>query len=104
MEGREAGQKGNGAKKLMRALSSVWDLFKRSLCFLMIFLIRFYQLVLSPLHGPCCRYIPSCSAYAREAIELHGPFQGLYLAIRRILRCNPFSAGGYDPVPQKFHF
>jgi len=62
-------------------------------------LIRFYQNFLSPLKPPVCRFTPSCSKYALEAIEKYGPFKGLILAIWRILRCNPFSKGGYDPVP-----
>ncbi|MCQ2596511.1 MAG: membrane protein insertion efficiency factor YidD [Treponema sp.] len=64
-----------------------------------ILLIRFYQICISPWFPPCCRYTPSCSAYALEAIRKYGPIKGLYLAIRRILRCNPFHEGGYDPVP-----
>ena len=67
-----------------------------------IFLIRTYQLTLSPRfsHGSC-RYTPTCSQYAIEAIEIHGLFKGSLLAIWRILRCNPFSKGGWDPVPPK---
>ncbi|MCQ2573887.1 MAG: membrane protein insertion efficiency factor YidD [Treponema sp.] len=64
-----------------------------------ILLIRFYQICISPLFPPSCRYTPTCSAYALEAIKKYGPVKGLYLAIRRILRCNPFHEGGYDPVP-----
>lgn len=68
----------------------------------MIFLIRTYQLTISPRfsHGSC-RYTPTCSQYAIEAIEIHGIFKGSLLAIRRILRCNPFFKGGWDPVPPK---
>ncbi|MCK5341436.1 MAG: membrane protein insertion efficiency factor YidD [Desulfobulbaceae bacterium] len=62
------------------------------------YLIRSYQLFLSPLFPPTCRFTPSCSQYAIQAINLHGAGRGLYLAIRRILRCHPFSQGGYDPV------
>ncbi len=68
--------------------------------FLML-LIRAYQLAISPLLGPRCRFYPSCSCYAHEAIERHGPALGLWLAIKRILRCHPFTPGGYDPVPEK---
>ena len=66
----------------------------------MIFLIRTYQMTLSPRfsHGSC-RYTPTCSQYAMEAVQKYGAIKGGYLAVRRILRCNPFSKGGYDPVP-----
>lgn len=68
----------------------------------MIFLIRTYQMTLSPRfsHGSC-RYTPTCSQYAIEAIEIHGIFKGSLLSARRILRCNPFFKGGWDPVPPK---
>ena len=62
-------------------------------------LIRFYRREISPLRPPCCRYIPTCSQYALEAVEKYGALKGGYLALRRILRCNPFHKGGYDPVP-----
>ena len=62
-------------------------------------LIRAYQYVLSPWLGPGCRYLPSCSDYAREAIEIHGLWYGGWLAVRRIGRCHPLGASGYDPVP-----
>ena len=61
--------------------------------------IRAYQLLISPHLGQCCRFHPSCSDYARQAIERHGPFRGLSLTTRRILRCNPLHEGGFDPVP-----
>ena len=61
--------------------------------------IRFYQVCISPLFPPCCRFYPTCSNYALQAIEKYGPIKGIYLSIKRILRCNPFSKGGYDPVP-----
>ena len=67
-----------------------------------IFLIRTYQLTLSPRfsHG-ACRYTPTCSQYTLEAIEIHGPVKGVWLGFLRILRCNPLFKGGYDPVPPK---
>ena len=62
-------------------------------------LIRVYQYTLSPLLGPSCRFYPSCSEYAHQAITRHGPLRGLVLAVKRILRCHPFHPGGVDPVP-----
>ncbi len=61
--------------------------------------IRFYQRVLSPLKPPSCRFYPSCSCYAQQAIERHGAWRGLGLSLRRMLRCHPLHPGGYDPVP-----
>jgi putative membrane protein insertion efficiency factor len=71
----------------------------RAVRFLAIVPIRIYQYLLSPILPPSCRYVPSCSQYAIDAILKHGIFKGSYLAVRRILRCHPFHAGGYDPVP-----
>jgi uncharacterized protein len=65
----------------------------------LIFLVRGYQVVLSPLFPASCRYLPSCSAYALEALGRYGAVKGSLLTIRRISRCHPFHAGGYDPVP-----
>ena len=62
--------------------------------------IRIYQRTLSPLLGPRCRFYPSCSHYAIEAIERHGALRGTWLAAKRIVRCQPLSAGGHDPVPE----
>ena len=68
---------------------------------ILLALIRFYQKYISPMkRGGSCKYIPTCSEYARQAIEKHGAFKGSVLAVWRILRCNPFSAGGIDPVPE----
>lgn len=61
--------------------------------------VRCYQLVLAPLLPASCRYTPSCSAYAIEALDRHGACRGTWLAVRRIARCHPFHRGGYDPVP-----
>lgn len=61
--------------------------------------ILVYRYLVSPLLGPRCRFVPTCSAYALEAIEVHGPFYGSWLAVRRLVRCHPFSEGGFDPVP-----
>lgn len=67
---------------------------------LLILLIQAYRLVLSPLLGPRCRFHPTCSAYAIEAIRLHGALHGSALAARRIVRCHPLNPGGIDPVPE----
>ena len=61
--------------------------------------IRGYQLVLSPILGPRCRHLPTCSEYAAEAVARHGVWRGGWLALRRIVRCNPWGTSGYDPVP-----
>ncbi|KPK00712.1 MAG: hypothetical protein AMJ60_00210 [Desulfobacterales bacterium SG8_35] len=64
----------------------------------LLFLIRAYQLLISPLFPPACRFTPTCSQYAVDAIKCHGPLRGFFMALWRILRCHPFSDGGYDPV------
>jgi putative membrane protein insertion efficiency factor len=65
----------------------------------LILLIRIYQWVISPIIGPKCRYQPTCSHYAVDALKKHGPFKGFWLAIRRIARCHPWGGSGWDPVP-----
>jgi putative membrane protein insertion efficiency factor len=67
-------------------------------------LIRLYQLILSPILPGSCRYAPSCSHYAAEAIEAHGVIPGCWLAIKRIVRCHPWGGEGYDPVPEQVNF
>ena len=67
----------------------------------LIWLITLYRKYISPLKPPCCRFTPTCSAYALEALQKRGLIAGTILAIWRILRCNPFARGGYDPVPEK---
>ena len=62
-------------------------------------MIRFYKREISPMLPPSCRFVPTCSEYAMQAVEKYGAAKGGYLALRRILRCNPFHKGGYDPVP-----
>ena len=67
----------------------------------MIWLVGLYRKYISPLKPPCCRFTPTCSAYAIEAFQKRGFFVGFILTVWRILRCNPFSKGGYDPVPER---
>jgi hypothetical protein len=67
--------------------------------YVLVFLITLYQKLLSPWLPPACRYTPTCSQYAREALLKHGLIHGLALALKRMARCHPFHAGGYDPVP-----
>lgn len=66
---------------------------------LVLFSIRFYQHAVSPLFPPSCRYTPTCSTYAYEAVMKYGALKGSWMAVKRILRCHPFHSGGYDPVP-----
>ena len=61
--------------------------------------IKFYRRYISPYKPPCCKYVPTCSQYALEALEEWGAFRGFFLSVWRVLRCNPFSKGGFDPVP-----
>ncbi|MCE8040910.1 membrane protein insertion efficiency factor YidD [Halomonas daqingensis] len=80
-------------------LQHLGRLVARALGLAMIALVRLYQLVISPLLGPRCRYWPSCSHYTVEAVQVHGPLRGGWLAAKRIVRCHPGSDGGIDPVP-----
>jgi putative membrane protein insertion efficiency factor len=74
-------------------------IIKKSIAMLFLALIRVYQYTLSPVLGSNCRFYPSCSEYAYQAIRRYGPLGGLVLAVKRILRCHPFHPGGIDPVP-----
>ena len=76
-----------------------WSIFRRICALPLIALVKFYQLCISPFTPPSCRFTPTCSQYGLEAIQKYGAFKGSLLALWRILRCNPFSHGGYDPVP-----
>ncbi len=80
-------------------LESAGDGFSKTMAQLMIAVIGFYRRWFSPLLGPRCRFIPSCSAYGLEAIQRHGPWRGGWLTLRRICRCHPFTPCGCDPVP-----
>lgn len=66
---------------------------------ILMMLVRFYRKYISPMRQSCCRFMPTCSQYALEALEKYGAVKGSWLAIKRILRCNPLCKGGYDPVP-----
>lgn len=81
-----------GLKKFLRWMRGV-------LVWLLILPIRLYQVCISPYTPPSCRFVPTCSEYARQAIMKHGPLKGTFLAARRLLRCNPWGGSGYDPVP-----
>ncbi len=72
---------------------------KKVFSFIFLVLIRFYQYVISPFTSASCRYTPTCSQYAAKAIQVHGPFRGGWMALRRISSCHPWGGSGYDPVP-----
>ncbi|MHC5309318.1 membrane protein insertion efficiency factor YidD [Myroides sp. LJL116] len=74
-------------------------MLKKILIFPFIVLVRFYQIVISPLFPPACRYSPTCSTYTLQALKKHGLFKGGWLSIKRILSCHPWGKSGYDPVP-----
>lgn len=92
--------KTHSTKQTASSEKSVKEPIKVSLFARLLLLpIYFYRYAISPLIGPRCRFYPTCSTYAVEAIKIHGAIKGGYLAIKRILRCHPFSEGGEDPVP-----
>jgi len=97
-----SGPAGHPLRKTRLGPRGAAGLVSRATVGAMVFVVRAYQVVVSPLLGPCCRYAPSCSAYAIEALEVHGVVRGLVLAAWRVLRCHPFAEGGYDPVPRQF--
>lgn len=78
---------------------SLLERLRQGLTQLLLIPIYFYKGAISPLTPPSCRFTPSCSTYAIEALKKHGPLKGLYLTIRRLLRCHPWGGSGYDPVP-----
>ncbi|MEJ6617391.1 MAG: membrane protein insertion efficiency factor YidD [Crocinitomicaceae bacterium] len=73
--------------------------FKKIIGFPFIILVKIYQWIISPIFPQSCRYTPTCSAYMIEAINKRGPFVGIYLGVKRIIRCNPWGGHGHDPVP-----
>ncbi len=80
-------------------INKVWTCVNKLLAFVLLIPIFFYRRCISPMFPPTCRFTPTCSQYAIDAIRKHGPFYGTYLAVRRILRCHPWGGSGYDPVP-----
>lgn len=82
---------------LSRFFSVIESHLERVLTFFVVKIVRFYQLAISPMFGPCCRFTPTCSQYCLLAIQKYGVFVGVLKTCRRILRCHPFSRGGYDP-------
>ncbi|MDE5423510.1 membrane protein insertion efficiency factor YidD [Ancylomarina sp. DW003] len=80
-------------------MTSILRALRKGILFIMILPIRFYQMFISPMTPSACRYTPTCSTYAMQALKTHGPFKGSYLAIKRILSCNPWGGHGHDPVP-----
>lgn len=74
-------------------------MLRKILTYLLLIPIYFYRVALSPLKPQSCRYTPTCSAYAVEALKKHGPFRGFWMALKRILSCHPWGGSGYDPVP-----
>ncbi len=76
----------------------IWFL-KKILTQLLLLPVYFYRAVISPMLPPSCRYTPTCSRYTIDALKIHGPFKGTYLAVKRIISCNPWGGSGYDPVP-----
>ena len=83
----------------MNMLRYLWRQLSKALGWILLQPIRFYQKCISPFTPPSCRFTPTCSEYAREAIKKYGPFKGMWLAVKRILRCNPWGGSGYDQVP-----
>ena len=74
-------------------------MIRNALVWLLTLPVNFYRAAISPMFPPCCRFTPTCSAYAIEALKKHGPLRGSWLALRRILRCHPWGGSGYAPVP-----
>jgi putative membrane protein insertion efficiency factor len=77
----------------------LWNALRKALAFLLLLPVYFYRACISPLTPPSCRFTPTCSQYAIEAIKKYGPFKGGWLALKRICRCHPWGGHGYDPVP-----
>ncbi len=83
----------------MQLIKWLYKVIIAGIVFILIIPIKVYQHAISPMLGASCRYTPTCSAYSIEALKKHGPIKGSYLAIKRILSCNPWGGHGHDPVP-----
>ena len=83
----------------MNSIRQILHYLSKAFAFILCLPIVFYQTCISPFTPAACRFTPTCSEYAKQAIRKYGPIKGLWLAIRRILRCNPWGGSGYDPVP-----
>ena len=77
------------------------EIFTKSITLIIVGIIKFYQIVVSPVIGPSCRHYPTCSQYSIESLKTHGVLRGLYLSVRRIWRCRPGGSHGYDPVSKR---
>ena len=88
-----------GFRGIVIVIKVIFHLVSRLITWVLVLPVLFYQKVISPFTPPTCRFTPTCSEYTRQALLKYGPLKGLYLAIRRILRCNPWGGSGYDPVP-----
>lgn len=87
----------------MSFLKIIFKTLNKLIISCLLLLVRAYQLIISPILGPRCRFYPSCSHYCQEALHEHGISKGLILTIKRIFRCHPGHPGGFDPVPKKSH-
>ena len=92
-------ESGNSSENSRCSYPKWKTVLRKILSFPLIFLVRFYRVCISPLKPPTCRFTPTCSTYALQALRKYGPFKGGWLAVKRILRCHPWGGSGYDPVP-----
>ena len=80
-------------------MRKIWEGLKAALLWLLCLIVRFYQLCISPLFPASCRFTPTCSEYALQALRKYGAFKGLWLTVKRLVRCHPWGGSGYDPLP-----
>jgi len=81
-------------------MNKIVNLIKRVITLVLVAIVKFYKLVISPWTPSSCRHVPTCSSYAVEALQKHGPFKGLWLSAKRLSKCHPWGTQGYDPVPE----